>query len=71
MYIITIKTKFNTIHLEVEDYNTPEVQEIFNQPYVEEIRMQQVNGQVSGQQSEQVSGQQNIKYKKLIKNDKS
>ena len=57
MYIITIKTKFNTIHLEVEDYNTPEVQEIFNQPYVEEIRMQQVKENAD------------IKYKKLVKND--
>ena len=57
MYKITIKTKFNTIHLEVEDYNTPEVQEIFNQPYVEEIRMQQVKENAD------------IKYKKLVKND--
>lgn len=37
MYQITIKTKYNVIHLNVEDYNTPEMQEIFEQPYVEEI----------------------------------
>ena len=39
MYRITIKTKYNVIKLEVEDYNTPEIQEIFGQPYVEEIRI--------------------------------
>ena len=44
MYKIEIKTKYNTIHLEVDDYNTPEVQEIFNQPYVEEITMHYVEG---------------------------
>ena len=57
MYQITIKTKFNTIYLEVEDYNTPEVQEIFNQPYIEEIRM------------EQVKENKDTKYRKLVRND--
>ncbi len=42
MYLVIIKTKYNVIRLNVDDYNSPEVQEIFNQPYVEEIRIEQV-----------------------------
>ena len=43
MYKVMIKTLYNTINLEVEDINSPEVQEIFNQPYVIEIRAEQIN----------------------------
>ena len=43
MYQITIKTKYNTIVLEREDYNTPEMQEIFDQPYVLEIQIENLN----------------------------
>ncbi len=43
MYQITIKTKYNVINMQVEDYNTPEMQEIFEQPYVEEIRIDNLN----------------------------
>ena len=43
MYKITIKTKYNVINMQVEDYNTPEMQEIFEQPYVEEIRIDNLN----------------------------
>lgn len=39
MYRITIKTKYNVIVLEREDYNTPEMQEIFEQPYILEIKI--------------------------------
>ena len=39
MYRIKIKTKYNTIILEREDYNTPEMKEIFDQPYIEEIKI--------------------------------
>lgn len=42
MYQITIITKFNIIVLEREDYTTPEMQEIFNQPYVEEIKIDKI-----------------------------
>ena len=42
MYKVTIKTLYNTINLEVEDINSPEVQEIFNQPYVLEIRAEEI-----------------------------
>lgn len=37
MYKVKIVTKYNTIIMEVEDTNTPEMQEIFNQPYVLEV----------------------------------
>lgn len=40
MYIATIKTKYNTITLEVEDINSPDFIEITEQPYVEEIRIE-------------------------------
>lgn len=40
MYKVEIKTKYNTINLEVEDINNPEIQEIFDQPYILEIRIE-------------------------------
>ncbi len=43
MYRITIKTKYNTITLEREDYNTPEVQEILEQPYIEGIEIENLD----------------------------
>ena len=43
MYKITIKTKYNTITLEREDYNTPEVQEILEQPYIEGIEIENLD----------------------------
>ena len=43
MYQVTIKTKYNVINLEVEDYNTPEIQEILEQPYIIEVRIENLN----------------------------
>ena len=43
MFLVTIKTKYNVIRLEVEDYNTPELNEIYDQPYVEEIRIENLD----------------------------
>jgi len=40
MYIATIKTKYNTIRLEVEDTNSPEFQEILEQKYIEEVKIE-------------------------------
>lgn len=40
MYKITIKTKYNTIVLEVENYNIPSVQEILEQPYILEVQIE-------------------------------
>lgn len=37
MYKIKIKTTHNVIELLVDDYFSEEVQEIINQPYVEEV----------------------------------
>lgn len=37
MYKVRIKTKYNVINLIVNDVNDPEVQEILDQPYVEEV----------------------------------
>lgn len=39
MYRITIKTKYNTIVLDVDDYNIPQVQEILEQPYIVEVKI--------------------------------
>lgn len=42
MYEIIIETTYNKIHLEVEDYNSPEVKEILEQPYVIGFEMHQI-----------------------------
>lgn len=36
-YLVKIKTKFNFIELLVDDVNSPEMKEILEQPYVEEV----------------------------------
>lgn len=54
MYKVTIITKYNEIHLECENLHDEKIQEIFNQPYVLEIKAEQVEGKV----------------RKLVKNDK-
>ncbi len=46
MYRVIIKTKYNTIRWEVEDYNTPEVQEVLDQPYVLEVRIEKIKEMV-------------------------
>lgn len=43
MYKLTIVTKYNTIELEVEDYKTPEVKEILEQPYIVSVRMTKID----------------------------
>ena len=42
MYELIITTKFNTISLTTEDYNSPEIQEILNQPYVISVELNKV-----------------------------
>lgn len=37
MYKIRVKTIYNTIEMIVEDANSPEMQELYNQPYVVEV----------------------------------
>jgi hypothetical protein len=53
MYDIQIKTKFNVIQISVDDLEDPEVKEILEQPWVEEIKVDNV--------------QDKPKYKKLIR----
>lgn len=55
MYKVTIKTKYNEIHLECENLHDEKIQEIFNQPYVLEIKAEQVK--------------EDVKCRKLVKND--
>lgn len=43
MYKITIVTKYNTIEFAVDDYNSPEVKEILDQPYIVSVRMTKIN----------------------------
>ena len=37
MYYLKIKTKFNNLELIVDDYHDEEVQDIRNQPYIEDV----------------------------------
>lgn len=37
MYYLKIKTKFNNLELIVDNYHDEEVQEILNQPYIEDV----------------------------------
>ncbi len=45
MYELIIKTIYNTIHLTVDDYKTPEIQEILNQPYVLSVEVREVKNE--------------------------
>lgn len=58
MYYLKIKTKFNELELIVDDYHDEEVQEIFNQPYIEDVYL----CNISEDKKENYS-----KVKKLIK----
>ncbi len=42
MYRLIIRTIYNTIHLEVDDYKTPEIREILNQPYVLSVDVKKI-----------------------------
>ena len=43
MYYLKIKTKFNELELIVDDYHAEEVQEILNQPYIEDVYLCSIN----------------------------
>jgi len=43
MYKITIKTTYNKIELKKENLNTPEMHDVFEQPYIEEIHIENLN----------------------------
>lgn len=42
MYELIITTKYNTITLTTDDYNSHEIQEIISQPYVISVEMKKV-----------------------------
>ena len=43
MYKVTIKTLYNTIVLEVEDLYSEKMQEIYNQPYIVEVKAEKIH----------------------------
>lgn len=61
MYELTIKTKFNTITIVVEDLEDEKVQEILNQPYVIEATPKIFTGDIS---------KAKVLKKEMIKNQK-
>ena len=42
MYKLIIRTKYNTIELETDDLQKPEIQEILSQPYIEEVKVEKI-----------------------------
>lgn len=42
MYRITIETIYNVIVLERDQYDTPELNEVYSQPYVKGVKIQKV-----------------------------
>ena len=44
MYELIITTTYNQIRIVVEDYNSPEVREILEQPYIIGVEMHQIKG---------------------------
>lgn len=42
MYKLIIRTKYNTIELETDDLQKPEIQEILSQPYIKEVKIEKV-----------------------------
>lgn len=46
MYKLIIITKYNTIELETDDLQKPEIQEILSQPYIEEVKIEKVQERI-------------------------
>ena len=44
MYELIIQTQFNTIRMTIDDYNSPEVKEILDQPYIVSVEWHQIKG---------------------------
>ena len=64
MYNVAIKTKYNIIHLQVEDLNSPEFIEICEQPYVEEIRAEQIKKDDENAREQNTEGYNSLSKKK-------
>ena len=43
MYIIEIKTKYNVINVNTNDYTQKEIMEMLDQPYVESVRLKRIS----------------------------
>lgn len=46
MYQVSIKTKYNTINMKIKDTNDSEFKEICEQPYIEEVRIEQIKEEI-------------------------
>lgn len=46
MYKLIIRTKYNTIELETDDLQKPEIKEILSQPYIEEVKIKKVQERI-------------------------
>lgn len=46
MYKLIIRTKYNTIELETDDLQKPEIKEILSQPYIEEVKVEKVQERI-------------------------
>lgn len=57
-YELYIKTKFNEVKLLINDINDPDVKEILEQPWIEEVKLTQVKDKPKSD------------YKKLIKTNR-
>ena len=52
MYELIIITKYNTIKLVVDDYNSPEVKEILDQPYIISIELHKLKNKTKVRKKE-------------------
>ena len=71
MYIATIKTKYNVIKLEIENPNDPNFIEILEQPYVEEVRIEQKIEQLKKERDEALSHVVGTSYYWQVAQEKS
>lgn len=46
MYKLIIRTKYNTIELETDDLQNPEIQEVLSQPYIEEVKIEKIQERI-------------------------
>lgn len=52
MYELIIITKYNTIKLVVDDYNSPKVKEILDQPYIISIELHKLKNKTKVRKKE-------------------
>ena len=46
MYKLIIRTKYNTIELETDDLQKPEIQEVLSKPYIEEVKIEKIQERI-------------------------